>query len=220
MTEHWPHAVDIVLLVLEELRLAPLVVDGSIIPEGAVKVGNAIWVVVPPETPALDGYLALEGPLEATYLGEVLDDLLEVATFGGVLVGALEDDEGMNTEENVEDGLDGVTDGVLMRVVDKVLEDVTDGVLDGVGDSITEGVTDGVLEGVVKDSLEGALDGVLNDVVDDVIVGVMEGVMEGVIDKVLDGVVEKVLEEVLDGALDDVLDDFMVLLCPGIGPTE
>lgn len=57
---------------LDELRLAAFVIDGSIIPEGAVKVGNAIWVVVPLEIPALD--LGLEGPLEATYCGEVLDD--------------------------------------------------------------------------------------------------------------------------------------------------
>lgn len=41
---------------LDELILAAFVIDGSIIPEEAVKIGDAIRVVVPLETPTLEGY--------------------------------------------------------------------------------------------------------------------------------------------------------------------
>ena len=183
MTEHWPHAAEVMLLVLDELRLAALVIDGSIIPEDAVKVGNAIRVVVPPKDLALDRYGALKGPLEATYLGEALDDLSELETSGGVLVGVLEDiDDGMKMEEKVEDRLDGVTDGVLERVVDGMLEGVIDAVLDGVVDGVLEGVVRGVTEGVTDGVTEGVTDGVLGGVVEDVIEGVLDSVLDDVLD--------------------------------------
>lgn len=55
MTEHSPHAVAVLLLVLDELRLAAVLIDAYIIPVDAVKVGNASRVVVPRDAPALEG---------------------------------------------------------------------------------------------------------------------------------------------------------------------
>jgi hypothetical protein len=206
MTEHWPHAVEIVLFVLDELRLAAFVIDGSIIPEEAVKIGDAIRVVVPLETPALDGYGVWEGPVEATYLGEVLDALSDLEIYGGVLMGVLREDPGVNMEGKVVGRLDGVTDGVLVRVVrdltGDVIDDVPDGAVDGVMEGVTDDFMDNVLEGVVESVLDRGLDNVLDDVID--------GVMDGVTDSVLEGVVEDVLEVVLDDVLDGVLDKSMV----------
>ena len=150
MTEHSPHCVEL-LLILEEFRLAPLVIVGFATPEDTENDGNGIRVNVP-DTPALSDPNAVLG---VAYLGDVLDAAFEFDTFGGVFVGVLGEEVAI---EGLEEMLEEVTELGLDDAVEDVVGNVLDGVIEGVIDGVIEGVTVGL---DVEDEVEGTSSGVV-----------------------------------------------------------